>query len=83
MKSPKSKTLDQVRPGVSARVEAHRLTDSNVVDMLHEMGVCAGEYVEIRHLAPVLKDPIAIRVGNRQIAIRRRLASFIEVSELS
>ena len=74
-------TLDQMRPGQRARIEANHLRGANG-SLLTEMGVQAGESVEVRHLAPMLKDPIAIRVGNRQIAIRRRLARMVEVSEL-
>lgn len=45
---------------------------------LHEMGFDEGVDVEVLHKAP-LGDPIALRVGNMTIAIRRAEAALIAV----
>ena len=45
---------------------------------LHEMGFDEGVDVEVLHRAP-LGDPIALRVGNMTIAIRRAEAASIAV----
>jgi ferrous iron transport protein A len=45
---------------------------------LHEMGFDEGVDVEVLHRAP-LGDPIALRVGNMTIAIRRAEAALVRV----
>ena len=45
---------------------------------LHEMGFDEGVDVEVLHRAP-LGDPIALRVGNMTIAIRRAEAALVTV----
>jgi ferrous iron transport protein A len=48
---------------------------------LNEMGFAEGSLVEVLHVGPVGKDPIAVRVDNVTIALRRREAMAILVSE--
>lgn len=47
---------------------------------LLELGFVEGAAVEILHEGPVGRDPIAVRVNNTTIALRRREAMAIEVS---
>ncbi len=47
---------------------------------LLEMGFVEGALVEIRHDGPIHRDPIAVRVDDITIAVRRRDANAILVS---
>lgn len=47
---------------------------------LLELGFVEGATVEILHEGPVGRDPIAVRVNNTTIALRRREAMTIFVS---
>lgn len=83
------KTLDQLGMHASARIESFIQGDGVASaqsqvnqSLLSDMGVCPGEHLEVLHLAPVFRDPIAVRIGNRTIAIRRNLARSIQVLEL-
>ena len=46
---------------------------------LCELGFDEGVDVEILHRAPFGGDPIAVRVGNMVVALRRDMAGLIEV----
>ncbi len=46
---------------------------------LHEMGFDDGVEVEVLHRGPVGGCPLAVRVGNMTVALRRDLAALIEV----
>ncbi|WP_164157033.1 FeoA family protein [Sandarakinorhabdus rubra] len=46
---------------------------------LCELGFDEGVDVEILHRAPFGGDPIAVRVGNMVVALRRDMARLIEV----
>lgn len=46
---------------------------------LHELGFDEGVDVEVLHQAPFGGDPLAVRVGNMVIALRRSMARLIEV----
>jgi ferrous iron transport protein A len=50
---------------------------------LLELGFVEGANVSILHEAPFGRDPIAVRVDNMTIAIRRREAMAIMVEEVS
>lgn len=47
---------------------------------LCELGFDEGVDVEILHRAPFGGDPIAVRVGNMVVALRRDMARLIEVA---
>ncbi len=47
---------------------------------LCELGFDEGVPVEILHRAPFGGDPIAVRVGNMVVALRRDMAGLIEVA---
>lgn len=83
------KTLDQLTCGKVARIQSFIDSDHPSQSRkfnqarLSEMGVCPGENLEVMHLAPIFRDPIAVRVGNRIISIGRKLAKSIQVLELT
>lgn len=74
-----------MRPGEVATIVA---IDRDGVDPvtarhLHEMGFDEGVDVEVLHRAPFGGDPIALRVGNSCVALRRRLAAMIVVAPMT
>lgn len=72
--------IDQLAAGVPAvivRIDRAACGDP-VWCRLHEMGFDEGVDIEVLHKAP-LGDPIALRVGNMTIALRRAQAALIEV----
>ena len=72
--------IDQLAAGVPALITGidRAACGDTVWRRLHEMGFDEGVDVEVLHKAP-LGDPIALRVGNMTIAIRRAEAALIEV----
>ena len=50
---------------------------------LHEMGFDEGVDLEVLHRAPLGGDPVAVRVGNMTVALRRALADVIDVEPLA
>ena len=52
--------------------------DPDTARRLHELGFDEGVDVELLHLAP-FGDPMAVRVGNMVVALRRSMARLIEV----
>lgn len=53
-----------------------------VVRRLLEIGFEEGRKAEVRHLSPLGGDPIAVRIGWQEVAIRRSEAAFILVEPL-
>ncbi len=53
--------------------------DPGTAQRLCELGFDEGVDVQILHRAPFGGDPLAIRVGNMVVALRRDMASLIEV----
>ncbi|MFC3711953.1 ferrous iron transport protein A [Sphingoaurantiacus capsulatus] len=72
--------IDQLPAGMPAIITGidRAACGENVWRRLHEMGFDEGVDVEVLHKAP-LGDPMALRVGNMTIAIRRAEASLIRV----
>ena len=70
--------VDQLPVGKPAIITAIDRESCDVATWrrLHEMGFDEGVDVEVLHKAP-LGDPIALRVGNMTIAIRRAQAALI------
>jgi ferrous iron transport protein A len=66
-------SLDQLRLGSRARVEAVRGDDA-VVQRLLEMGLLEGEEVEVLGFAP-LGDPLEIRLRDYRLSLRRSEAA--------
>jgi len=74
-------SLDQLRLGDQARVEAVRGDDA-VVQRLLEMGLFEGEEVEVIGFAP-LGDPLEIRLRDYRLSLRRSEAARVLVSGVS
>jgi ferrous iron transport protein A len=70
-------TLDQLRAGQRARVEALDGDDA-VVQRLLEMGLLEGEEIEVVGFAP-LGDPLEIRLRGYCLSLRRREAARVRV----
>jgi ferrous iron transport protein A len=71
-------SLDQLRLGERARVEAIR-GDDVIVQRLLEMGLIEGEEVEVIGFAP-LGDPLEIRLRDYRLSLRRSEAARVLVS---
>lgn len=64
-----------------AQVEDNGLAWPELERRLLEMGFVEGARVEIRHEGPIHRDPIAVKVDDATVAIRRRDAEAIIVCE--
>ncbi|WP_416907217.1 MAG: FeoA family protein [Polymorphobacter sp.] len=73
--------IDRMLPGQTALIVAiDRLgLDPQTARRLHELGFDDGVDVEVIHRAPFGGDPLAVRVGNMVVALRRSMAALIEV----
>ena len=74
-------TLDQLRPGQRARVEALDGGDG-LTQRLLEMGLLEGEEIEVIGFAP-LGEPVEIRLRDYRLSLRRREAARVLVKPLS
>jgi ferrous iron transport protein A len=70
-------TLDQLKTGQRARVDAIQGNDA-IVQRLLEMGLLEGEEIEVVGFAP-LGDPMEIRLRDYRLSLRRTEAARIEV----
>jgi ferrous iron transport protein A len=57
--------------------------DPHTAQRLHELGFDEGVDVELLHRAPFGGDPLAVRVGNMVIALRRSMARLIEIEPVT
>jgi Fe2+ transport system protein FeoA len=73
-------SLDQLRPGQRARIEALDGDDA-LAQRLMEMGLLQGEEVEVIRFAP-LGEPVEVRLGDYCLSLRRREAARIRVTPL-
>jgi Fe2+ transport system protein FeoA len=73
-------TLDQLRVGQRARIDALEGVDS-LAQRLMEMGLLEGTEVELVRFAP-LGEPIEVRLGDYCLSLRRREAARIRVTPL-
>ena len=83
----KTKSLGNARRGYVGRIRAIRadncdsiLAPAELESRLLEVGFVEGASVEILHEGMFGKDPIAVRVDNATVAIRRREAMAIMVA---
>jgi ferrous iron transport protein A len=81
------KSLGKAERGFSGRIHSIRaegcesiLPPAELESRLIEMGFVEGARVEILHEGMFGRDPIAVRVDNATVAIRRREAMAIMVS---
>ena len=65
----------EISPGRVQALEAHELERR-----LLEMGFVEGAHVEILHEGPVGRDPIAVKLDDARIALRRRDADALIVA---
>jgi ferrous iron transport protein A len=87
VKPMKPKSLGTAKRGFVGRIRAIRTQDcasilppAELESRLIEMGFVEGASVEILHEGMFGKDPIAVRVDNATVAIRRREAMAIVVA---
>jgi ferrous iron transport protein A len=79
--------LGLARRGFSGRIQSiqvgdgtHGLSAAELERRLLELGIVEGAEIEILHEGPLGRDPIALRVNDATIALRRREAMAILVS---
>jgi ferrous iron transport protein A len=66
--------------GAIAAADSNGIAAAEIERRLLELGFVEGARVEILHEGPLGRDPIAVRVNNTTIALRRREAMAILVS---
>jgi ferrous iron transport protein A len=74
-------TLADLPEGSSACIESLQ-GDCSVLDQLRELGLCEGEAVTVKKIAP-LRDPIIVEVLNYRLSIRKADARGILVQPSS
>lgn len=57
--------------------------DESLKRRMLEMGIIEGAFIEILHEGLIGKDPIAVRIDDRIIALRRNEASTIRVHPIA
>jgi ferrous iron transport protein A len=79
--------LGLARPGFCGRIEAievatgaHGLSAAELERRLLELGFVEGAAVEVLHEGPLGRDPIAVRLNDSTIALRRREAMAVFVT---
>jgi len=79
--------LGLARRGFCGRIEsivvdkdAHGLTAAELERRLLELGFVEGAEVEVLHEGPLGRDPIAVRLNDTTIALRRREAMAVFVA---
>jgi ferrous iron transport protein A len=76
--------LDLLPVGTRARVASvdWAALDEGEANRLRHFGFDEGVVVELLHLGPFGRDPMAVRVGRMTVAIRRRHAGAVGVTPL-
>lgn len=78
--------LGKMKPGSSGTVDKIIVDGSEesalIAERLREMGFGEGLTVEVRHDSPFGRDPMAVRVGNMLVALRRKEAEQILVQHV-
>jgi ferrous iron transport protein A len=74
--------LSLLRRGAHARI-THIDASDNLARKLLEMGIEEGMELEVLHEGPVRRDPLAVRLNDRLIALRRRDAAAIHVEAIN
>ncbi|WP_439545911.1 FeoA family protein [Sandarakinorhabdus sp.] len=76
-----NRLIDSLLPGEIALIAAIDRAGlaPETAQRLCELGFDEGVDVEILHRAPFGGDPMAVRVGNMVVALRRDMARLIEV----
>ena len=73
--------IERLSPGEVATIAAidRAGIDPVTAQRLHELGFDEGVDVELLHRAPFGGDPLALRVGNMTVALRKAMARLIEI----
>ena len=76
--------LDRLPVGTRARIASvdWASLDEGEANRLRQFGFDEGVAVELLHLGPFGRDPLAIRVGRMTVAIRRKHAGAVGVTPL-
>lgn len=74
-----SRKLGELQKGESGWIVAVEDASSEVSRRLLEMGFLEGAPVEVMHVAPFGKDPIAVKVRGALIALRRSEANRVRI----
>lgn len=77
MEKRKPKLLSELKPGDSATILGYTL-DNRIARRMTEMGLVPGRDITYIRYAP-FKDPLQIRVGSSDLAIRGTEASLVRV----
>ncbi len=78
---PHTRLIERLAPGEIATIAAidRAGLDPLTAQRLHELGFDEGVDVELLHRAPFGGDPLAVRVGNMTVALRKSMARLIEI----
>jgi ferrous iron transport protein A len=86
-KTRRGTPLGEARPGFCGRLQAietghgtRGVSPAELEARLIELGFVEGAYVEVLHEGTFGRDPIAVRVDNATVALRRREAMAILVT---
>jgi ferrous iron transport protein A len=79
---PKPRQIERLARGEIATIAAidRAGIDPDTARRLHELGFDEGVDIELLHKAPFGGDPMAVRVGNMVVALRRSMAALIEIA---
>ena len=74
-------SIQSMRPGEVATIVSIDRDGVNpgTARQLHEMGFDEGVDIEVLHRGPVGGDPLAVRVGNMVVGLRKSLTAMIVV----
>lgn len=73
--------LSHLPRGARARIDAI-VADDTLTRKLLEMGFLEGAELCVLHTGPIGRDPLAVELNDRCVALRRRDASHIQVTAL-
>jgi ferrous iron transport protein A len=68
---------------IHVREGAHGLAAPEIESRLLELGFVEGAEIKVLHEGPIGRDPIAVRINDTTIALRRREAMAILVTSLN
>lgn len=80
--NPQGMKLSELRRGAHARIRQIDASDALARKLL-EMGIEEGMEVTLLHEGPIRRDPMAVRLNDRIIALRRRDAAHIAVEAIA
>lgn len=75
--------IERLAPGEVATIAAidRGGLDPVTARRLYELGFDEGVDIELLHRAPFGGDPLAVRVGNMVVALRRAMARLIDLEQ--